>query len=916
MKKRNTPLRYIFKISTTRLKKAKWNIALSIEEARNNDEVITIGDSQVLRWIDELNETTDISEQVRLIRRKIRDVKRLPYSVKNKHLIKKLYQELDRLQFKPDFVNVVIDKPKDLIRASKGFKINGISYVRLLGTSGGVKNSTIIFVNAALAPELNRRINNGRNMEVPQIPAKFEAYKALTCSGSTPVSLPRGILVVPDCETHFKEDIIMLNDEGDGEPKMEEIDQYEVTLDESDGYGLMLPALAQRWSEELGLDYVASGMNTRFSWEKGMVFTFDFIDFADKIAHKYIVKDAWGAEVDIREVELILTTSMLKLWKSYDSFESYLSCCLENHYTFGIPKVCPRELEQTRDLNYQFIQSYQLTDDQIEELIAPTINHIKEVMTGDYRKALVYLCGQNLNDEAVEHLDVCDCVKSIMADSRMFDDPHVKKYIHHLIERSIDNAKIGVVSVHGNYSILCGDPYALCQSIFGLEVTGLLKAGEIYNRFWVDSGSDSVACFRAPMTCHNNIKKMKVANSEEISYWYQHMTTCTMLNAWDTTADALNGADKDGDLIFLTDNKILVDNVRPTRTIFCVQRKGKAKIVTDEDLINANIASFGDDIGKTTNRITAMFEVQSMFSPDSEEYKILEYRIQCGQLFQQNAIDRVKGIIAKPIPREWYDRHSAAAIEDPQKKELYMRILADRKPYFMKYIYAPLMKQYTTYMRHTSEKCMMLFRTSISELGAMPIGDLTNEQFKFLWHYRDRMPVGVNNCVMNRICHRFEDEFDGIVRTFKNATPFDYSIMKSGVPYTRSQYDKIVALYENHNAMVQQYIRTRKAEFRQDSAIDIKTHRHTFIQQFESKCYSVCSNAEQLCDIILDICYSKEGTKQFAWDVCGNVMIHNLLVKHEEVLLYPMLDPDGEFEYNGLRFAMKQKRSNEWMNLS
>ena len=38
------------------------------------------------------------------------------------------------------------------------------------------------------------------------------------------------------------------------------------------------------------------------------------------------------------------------------------------------------------------------------------------------------------------------------------------------------------------------------------------------------------------------------------------MTTCTVLNAWDTTMEALNGMDFDADAIITTDNPILVNN--------------------------------------------------------------------------------------------------------------------------------------------------------------------------------------------------------------------------------------------------------------------------------------------------------------------------------------------------------------------
>lgn len=69
-----------------------------------------------------------------------------------------------------------------------------------------------------------------------------------------------------------------------------------------------------------------------------------------------------------------------------------------------------------------------------------------------------------------------------------------------MIRKRIKDAKVGVIKVSGNYSIISGDPYSLCQSMFGLEVTGLLKAGELYNKYWIDKGAEYVSCFRAPMT--------------------------------------------------------------------------------------------------------------------------------------------------------------------------------------------------------------------------------------------------------------------------------------------------------------------------------------------------------------------------------------------------------------------------------
>ena len=174
--------RYIYKIHTSRLRDAKWNLTLPLEEARKNDEIISLASSQLLRWIDNLNGIVDADARAKTVRDKIRKIKTEPVSVHNKREIKKLYKELDLIQYKPDYLCLIIDRVKDYHRACKGFSINNVSYKRLLGTNGGIKNSTIVFVSERLHGELYRRIENGRNADKPIVTAKLEAYKSLTCS--------------------------------------------------------------------------------------------------------------------------------------------------------------------------------------------------------------------------------------------------------------------------------------------------------------------------------------------------------------------------------------------------------------------------------------------------------------------------------------------------------------------------------------------------------------------------------------------------------------------------------------------------------------------------------------------------------------------------------------------------------------
>ena len=154
---------------------------------------------------------------------------------------------------------------------------------------------------------------------------------------------------------------------------------------------------------------------------------------------------------------------MLKLWNCYQSCQDYLENCRKHHYCFSVTKACPQKLESERNLNYQFLQSYRLTHEQLETLIRPTITEIADVLGGDWRKSLLFLKGTELNEENALQGGL-NFANALMADARLICDPFIQAKIRQMITKRIEAAKIGVIRVHGNFSIVSGDPYALCQS--------------------------------------------------------------------------------------------------------------------------------------------------------------------------------------------------------------------------------------------------------------------------------------------------------------------------------------------------------------------------------------------------------------------------------------------------------------------
>ena len=537
-------IRHLFKLNSSRIIDANFDLTLTYGEAVRNAEVIALASSTTLRMIDNINgkNSFEKEKEIKELKEKKKELLNKKNTRTNKIKIKEINEKIHKEIFIEDYLCVVMETKGDYDKVLKHFKVNGIEYQRLLSTSGGVKKSVIVFCSTRVHDKLYSQLNAERNPNIKFVPAKLEAYISLACSASFPVSKPNGILVVGEPMTHFKEDVIEVNGQGVVRPNVRYVDDYEIEHNACDGMGLMLPSLAKRWSEEVQEDYMIAGCCLRQAFTKGMIFTFDFHQFADEVAHYDIVTDVWGNQHNIKDIELILTTSMLKLWSSYDSVDDWLEKTLNNDHTFAITKITPEKLDEEQTLNYQFLQSLELSDEDIEELCKPFLDTIDSIMNKDYRQSLLYLRGVDLKEKSVLRPPF-DYTTAMMLDETMLNDPYVYSKIKHNISNRIDRAKMGVLPVRGNFSIISGDPYLLCEYVFGFEPTGLLKKGEFYSKFWNDKGVKETVAMRAPMTSHNNIQQCKMVNDERVNKWFKYMDTVFILNAWDSTCDKLNGAD-------------------------------------------------------------------------------------------------------------------------------------------------------------------------------------------------------------------------------------------------------------------------------------------------------------------------------------------------------------------------------------
>ena len=245
----NVPQYEIFKIGTDKLKYSNWNLYISKKEAFKYQELVKLFEGQ----------------EFRIMANKI------------------LCQPINKIDFSKIFIQIVIDKKTDFARATskKGITVNGVNYRRFVGTTGGLKNNTLLFCRSEYVDELNRLCNCKRNKKVKLVPAKYEAYKALTCSASQPICNPKRILVVRDCITKYFADVISLDDGiGSSEPQRTIVKDKELENNVSDGFNLCTIEYMQRVADSLGIPYTPSGVCLRNAWLKGMLYPFPIIELS------------------------------------------------------------------------------------------------------------------------------------------------------------------------------------------------------------------------------------------------------------------------------------------------------------------------------------------------------------------------------------------------------------------------------------------------------------------------------------------------------------------------------------------------------------------------------------------------------------------------------------------------------------
>ena len=208
------------------------------------------------------------------------------------------------------------------------------------------------------------------------------------------------------------------------------------------------------------------------------------------------------------------------------------------------------------------------------------------------------------------------------------------------------------------------------------------------------------------------------------------------------------------------------------------------------------------------------------------------------------------------------------------------------------------------YYKPNNQVCRVKYKCNIHELYKKP--NKTFREKEFLMNYEYGCPVNVTPCLCNKIAWMVEDHFRDVSLKYEVET-FDKELLKNpDIEYSTRTYNKVKAIKEEYDKVVKSSIYNQKHDYN-DTTYDIEDRKTTLHEKYMTKCLEACNDEDMLCNIIVDICYNGvKKSKQFAWDLCGDVMVRNLLRHHNNKLAYPKQVEQGDFTYKGLQFIMEE----------
>lgn len=550
----------IYAFTYERIAGAGFKIETTPFEAELKEEVVSLGDNECLRAIRRITGHKFSEERVEGLLCEKKRIVRAANSAENKARMKEINNELREMLFVPEIVSVHTQNKKNYPKIGRdGFFINGKHYKRFMCGAGHARTNRSLFVCDDIWDELEKILSLGLE-DVTIIPAKWNAYFALSSSATFRVTEPR-VVVIPDKEITLRKTVDFVEEDDFQDKVIRQEKDLKINL--WDGQGLVSPKMAEIWSNDLDLGFVSGIFGIRAPFIKGMVCTMDFHKFAREVAHTDEIKDLWGNVYNINDIDVIISESQFKLWSSFNCWEEYLSKMKESGLKWGVSKAKP-DYEHEKNYyrsNYQFLQVLDSHKLDIAGLCSQTVEWISGVKGDDYNKVLLFMLGKSVKVHPYYELfDKCSnsVIRALMLEPELMRDSYIQDIIKRSIQKKEKEACLGKIILNGNFQCTVSDPYGQMEHAFGLDVKGILGEEQCFSNYWNKKGATKIVSQRAPLTWKSEVIIFNLLKNEMTDEWFKYLTTGIVFNLYGVEAMLSSGCDFDTDEVATTDNKALI----------------------------------------------------------------------------------------------------------------------------------------------------------------------------------------------------------------------------------------------------------------------------------------------------------------------------------------------------------------------
>ena len=540
--------------------------------------------------------------------------------------------------------------------------------------------------------------------------------------------------------------------------------------------------------------------------------------------------------------------------------------------------------------------------------------------------------------------------KVIIHNIDFLGDKYIQNLINKECEKGFKDAMLGKLIFDGNFQFIVSDPLAQAQWIYknhtkeeykndpDIKVEGIVKANSIYSEYWENIANgqnkkkEQIVLMRSPLIDQHEVTKMDLMMEDVEEFKY--LKSGIILSIHDLATLQMQNCDFDGDRCFSSNMGVLKKGCldKPYPLYFEPGEGSIVGCIDDAKIIEADVRGLNSKVGQFSNKSTSFYAMLPLYNPASREHKLLTDAITVLGEVVGTEIDKIKTGIAPVQPYNWKpiqvvfkqkekengEIENVSLYSEEQKKAIYHHneLVPNKKPYFFRYNYPYLDKDIKTLENEIGKECKYNYGMKLSEV----LDKFDNQQFysevdaiykkmeqekkknpKYqlpddealkvkiyctIQKYKRAYPVLDTDCIMNKICHKFEklkEEYSGF-NDGRNML-HDYAMKEIVFEENKlSQIKRHIQVYKRHRRFVTKNNNIPSGSNSKVIAKDTKERLDALLSYTRENIYKIFgedSDKKIILTYLLKVIGS-ETDEQHIWEIMGGDLLEIIPQKNYE----------------------------------